>query len=60
MLGGIYGWVMEPADDDENPPHHHDPAEALDDGEAPAAELAAGRPSRPTTRAAETEEAAGG
>ena len=22
VLGGIYGWALEPADDDENPPHH--------------------------------------
>ena len=22
VLGGIYGWGLEPADDDENPPHH--------------------------------------
>ena len=23
LIGGIYGWALEPADDDENPPHHH-------------------------------------
>jgi cytochrome c oxidase subunit I len=51
VLGGIYGWGLEPADDDENPPHHHAPADALAAGDGPAAELEA---------APETEEVAGG
>ncbi|MET1042013.1 MAG: cbb3-type cytochrome c oxidase subunit I, partial [Acidimicrobiales bacterium] len=51
VLGGIYGWGLEPADDDENPPHHHAPADAVAAGDGPAAELAA---------APETEEVAGG
>jgi cytochrome c oxidase subunit 1 len=43
VLGGIYGWALEPADDDENPPHHdhHDP-EAMDPGDAAARELSSG------------------
>ena len=53
VLGGIYGWGLEPADDDENPPHHHAPADAVAvaAGDGRAAELAA---------APETEEVAGG
>jgi cytochrome c oxidase subunit I len=25
LFGGLYGWALEPADDDENPPHAHGP-----------------------------------
>jgi cytochrome c oxidase subunit 1 len=65
VLGGIYGWALEPADDDENPPHHdhghdegHEPTEALAPGEAPAAELEAGgaEPDGAATDAEETSE----
>jgi cytochrome c oxidase subunit 1 len=49
LIGGIYGWAMEPPDNDEVPPHDHyhdhdgdgDGAEALSDGDGPAAELEA-------------------
>ncbi|MET0160963.1 MAG: hypothetical protein ABW279_15905, partial [Acidimicrobiales bacterium] len=57
VLGGIYGWGLEPADDDENPPHHHAPGEALGAGDAPAAELEAA--SEPEPAMAQTEEVAG-
>jgi cytochrome c oxidase subunit 1 len=39
LLGGIYGWALEPADDDENPPHHHGPDHELPSGDGAAAEL---------------------
>ncbi len=55
LLGGIYGWALEPADDDENPPHYHAPAEALEAGDAPAAALEAGEDEPATVT--DTEEA---
>jgi cytochrome c oxidase subunit I len=43
-LGGIYGWGLEPADDDETPPHAHghDDHPPPGDGEAAAPELTEG------------------
>jgi cytochrome c oxidase subunit 1 len=44
VLGGLYGWALEPADDDENPPHHghDDHPEELDPAPVPAGELEEG------------------
>jgi cytochrome c oxidase subunit 1 len=41
VLAGIYGWALEPADDDENPPHHHGPDHELPSGDGAAAALEA-------------------
>ena len=41
VIAGIYGWALEPADDDENPPHHHGPDHELPSGDGAAAELEA-------------------
>ena len=48
VLAGLYGWALEPADDDENPPHHHGPDEALPAGDGAAAELESGDGAAPT------------
>jgi cytochrome c oxidase subunit 1 len=37
VLAGIYGWALEPADDDENPPHAHGPEDHTPSGDDEAA-----------------------
>ena len=37
MLAGIVGWVLEPADDPDLPPHGHDDDEHGPDGDGPTA-----------------------